>query len=143
MSLTTRINGINAKVFWIDAIGTVDLSADRRNLDVTREVMTFDAQAGNDMAAAKKATLYHYAATLTMFSTGTAGTASMNRIKEGSEGTLVWGKEGTATGKGKDGFPALVVSHNDPVPYPDGQEITVTFEGQGALAFDSRAGAAW
>lgn len=142
MSLTDRKLGKDAKLFWIDSTGTVEISGDRRSADITREVMTQNMEAGNDTAAAQKATLYHYAAEMTAFYIGTAGTAVANRLKEGSEGTLIYGPLGTAAGLPKGGFPALVVGAPMSIPFPDGIEITVTWEGQGALSFDDRS-AVW
>lgn len=136
MAFSQRITGKNAKVLFIHSGGTVDLSGERRNLDITREVKTVNMEAGNDTAEAVKATLYHYAAELTMLSAGTAGTATMNKVIEGTEGTILWGADGTASGKPKGGFPALVVSQNESIPYPDAVEYSVSFEGQGSLAFD-------
>lgn len=142
MSFSERKTGIALKVQFIHSGGTADLSGERRSLDITQEVLTVNAEAGNDTAAAVKATLYHYAAQLTMYTRGTAGTATMNGVKEGTEGTLVWGELGTTAGLPKGGFPALVVSQNKTVPFPDMIEYTISFEGQGALAFDDRS-AVW
>lgn len=138
MSLSQRINSIQTKVYWIDSSGTVDLSGDRRVLDVTLGVTTADMEAGNDLATAKKALLEDNSASLTMFSAGTAGTASMARIKAGSEGTLVWGELGTAAGLPKGGFPVVVTSFKQPMQFPDPIEISVEFAGQGALTYDPR-----
>jgi len=142
MALSDRKLGKDAWVGWIDGSGTVSIGGDRRNLDITREVMTTNMEAGNDTAAAQKATLFHYAAELTVFYSGTAGTAVANRLKEGNEGTLVYGPLGSATGRPKGGFPAVVVSQNRAIPFPDGIEITYSFEGQGELSYDENT-AVW
>lgn len=142
MSFSTRQIGKNLKVFWIDASGTVDLSADRRAFDFTYETETLEMAAGNDTARAYKPTLMALGGELTALYNGTAGTASMSRVKPQSEGTVVWGPDGTATGRPKWGFPAVVKTQNYSYPYPDAIEVTISFDPQGDLSFDGNT-AVW
>lgn len=131
MSFSQRITGKNAKVYWIDGSGTADLSGDRRALEISDSYDTVDASAGTDTARGMKPTLRVLGATLTALHIGTAGTATYARIDAGSEGTLVWGPIGTASGAPKGAFPAVVKSFNTSFPYDNNAEINITFEPQG------------
>lgn len=131
MSFSQRITGKNAKVLWIDGSGTVDLSGDRRALNISDSYDTVEMSAGTDTARAYAPTLRVLGADLTALHIGTAGTANYARVEAGDVGTLAWGPIGTASGAPKGAFPAVVKTFNTSFPYDGAAEVNITFEPQG------------
>jgi len=66
-----------------------------------------------------------------MFYTSDLGTANMNRIKDGTEGTVTFGWNGTATGQPKGVLPALITKSEVSAPFDKGIEISMEFAPQG------------
>jgi len=62
-----------------------------------------------------------------------AGTVLLDAVDDGTSGTLVISPEGTSTGARKITIPALVQSRAIPFAYDGLVEISVTFQGNGAI----------
>ena len=137
MAASDRLAGIDMKVLWIHSGGTADLSGNWRTLDVVRDSQMVDATAANDGGTYSKFLRQINGATLTSIFDGTAGSATMGSASiRGTEGTLLYGVEGTATGDPKGGFPAVVKSANLSHPYDGMVMVTVVFDPQGAELFN-------
>jgi hypothetical protein len=71
---------------------------------------------------------------------GTAGTALTTKFRVGTSGTLLWGPEGTATGKPKGGVVAIVTAHSKPFQYDDVVARSVDFQFTGDMLFNDEDG---
>lgn len=118
--------------------GSTVLSATQRTLDVTEQQETADATAGAD-------TYRNFVSTVKMIEAsaellmqdGTAGSALYAALIPGSQGTLIWGQEGNATGKPKKGFYATLVDTSVSYPFDDVIAMKAKFQMAGtALAFN-------
>lgn len=136
MAQSDRITGKNAKILFVDDSGTVDISADYRVLNVNRSIKTVDLTAGADDATFMKGTTKDYKADMEVLDKGTQGTTDWYRVREGVEGTLLWGEEGTAAGKPKGGLPVLVEKVDQGLGYEKEVTRKITFAPQGGLVFD-------
>jgi hypothetical protein len=139
MSFANRLTGKNLWVGWIDASGTVTLTGDQTAFSPDIDQRTVDMSAGSDAMRSYRAALKDFSATLELFNAGAAGTAMLRRVKEGSEGTLLWAPEGTATGKAKWGLAALVSKVSLKYPFDDAAKITIEFKPQSDLIYDGRS----
>lgn len=131
MAAADRYNGADMLVFFKTATGTADLSGDFRSLSVTRTQNTWDATAAADGAEVNKPTYKAFSATLDVFATGTAGTAAFNVATLGAEGTLEYAPQGTAVGKPKGSFPAIITEQPFSTGFNEGSMTTISFAGQG------------
>lgn len=131
MAAADRFSGSDLKVYFKNSSGTADLSGDFRSLSVTRTQNTWDATAAADGAEVNKPTFKAFSATLDVFATGTAGTAAFNIATLGAEGTLEYAPQGTATGKPKGSFPAIITEQPFSTGYDEGSMTTISFVGQG------------
>lgn len=132
MAIADRYSGKNLYVRFITASGTANLSGDFRKLTVNRKQQTWDATAAADGAVVNKATVKEFDASLESLYIGTAGTAAFNIASLGAEGTLEYFPEGTATGKPKGSFPAIVTEQPFSTGYNEGTMVTISWKGQGA-----------
>ena len=115
---------------WIYSGGTVVLSGDFRNMDDTDSLEIIDATAGADAHRDKLPYLRDGQLVITMVSQ-TLGTALYNALVPGTQGTIVYGEEGSATGKPKHTVAAFVSNRQRGQPYNDIVELSVTFEKNG------------
>jgi hypothetical protein len=121
------------------AFGATSLGASIRSFDVSEEMEKADSTAGADSYRNYVNTVKNISVDveIVMQSHSTGGSAILAALAPGSEGTLVWGQEGTATGKPKKGFLASVGNVSQAWPYDDVGILSVTFSMSGtALAFD-------
>lgn len=120
------------------SFGGVNLSATIRNFEWTHEQETADATAGADPYRNHVTTVKNTEATCELLIQDHAtGTAIHAAVKIGTSGTLLWGLEGTATGKPKGGFYAVVSQGDQSYPFDDVAVISLTFMCAGtALLFD-------
>jgi len=140
MAAPTRYTG---KDLYVE-FGGVDLTTGQRAFSVSREQETADTTAGADDARSFKATVKAYTATLEVLAdSSTAGTALLAAIKEGTEGTLIWGALGTTAGLPKSSFPAIVNSVAVTLNFDDASVYSVEFQGQGAMVEDELLGSVW
>lgn len=111
--------------------------ADYREFTVEETVDTVDKTAGSETDKSYIPTLKDATATLTYAYAGSVGTAISNLFKVSTQGTLLWGVEGTATGKPKGGWAnGIVTAHSKPTTYNDLVVRTVTFQKSGTVLFN-------
>lgn len=132
MAIANRMSGADLVVQFIHSGGTATLSGDQRVLSVEREQETADATAGSDGARVSIATVKKFSASLETHFIGTAGSAVWSAVLLGTTGTLIYGPQGTATGKPKGSIPMIVKTQTVEFPFDDVAKLTVEFEGQGA-----------
>lgn len=133
MAVANRVTGKDLYV----SFGAVAITADFREFTVSPTIDTVDKTAGSETDKSYIPTLKDATATLTYAYSGSAGTAISTKFQIGTEGALLWGVEGTATGKPKGGWQnAIVTAHDKPVVYNDLIVRTVTFQKSGTASFN-------
>jgi hypothetical protein len=121
-----------------------DISGDFRSFSPQETTETADVTAGNDTAEShvvlRESGTVSYTA---VFNSG-AGTAVAAALANMSEGTLIWGPEGTASGARKYSRAATVTSHSKTIDYGSEQtfDVEFTFNGGWILNYD-RDGYTW
>lgn len=131
MTVTNRLTGKDLYVGFIGSGGTANLSGDQRAFEVTAEQETADVTAGADGARAVKPTVQNFGASLEVLFTGTAGSAAMAIATLGAEGTLTYGPQGSASGKPKGAFPAIITKRDITMNFDDAVVVKFEFAGQG------------
>lgn len=129
-----KISGKNLYV----AFGSTVLSSTQRSFDVTEVLEQADSTAGADDYRNFVNTVKSIEATMEIvMSDGTAGSALRTAIYPGAQGTLVWGVEGSATGRPRKGFYATVVDASESIPFDDVVVMKAKFTMAGtALAYN-------
>jgi len=120
-------------VLWFtDTAGTVDLSGDFRQFSYNEANDMIDQTAGADANKTYIPGLKDNQSQLTaIYQKG--GTALLDAVTSGLQGTLFVSPEGTTTGNRKITIPAITASRNMAQPYNDVVELSVTFQGNGAI----------
>lgn len=136
MAPTQRLTGKNLYVGFIDGSGTATISGDQTAFDTGLEQETVDASAGSDDWRVFLPTMKNGSFKLETYYKGTNGTATLARLEMGDAGTLLWGPEGTATGKPKWGIPVLVTKNDYSFPFDNLIKVTIEFQQQGDLAYN-------
>lgn len=114
--------------------GGVTLHGDFRSLDVSESQEVADTTAGTDDYQSHVITTKAVEMSLSLlYDNATAGTAAATALANGTQGTLEWGPEGTATGKPKYTIPATVTSFDKSIPYDDAVSYDVSLTGNGAF----------
>lgn len=132
MAQTDRYTG-SALVVSFPTTATL-LETDYRSLEVTENVEAKDATAGSDAARFYKPGKKDASISLSLVDRGgTAGTALWAALVPGTNGTLTWGEEGTATGKPKHTVVCFVQQRKKSEPYDDIVEITIDFQPTAAV----------
>lgn len=109
--------------------GGTALQADYRSFEPESEIGTEDGSAGADVGRTYKTTLKDGKASYKARSiSGTSGTPEWITLAEGAQGTLVWGPEGTASGKIKGSVYAILNSRKLPNEYDKVAEWTFEFQ---------------
>lgn len=129
---------LSGKNLWVSFSGTT-LSSEMRSFDVNLAQETADATAGADEYRNFVNTVKTIEASmeLVMKEHSTGGSAIKAALAAGAEGTLLWGPEGTATGKPKYGFYARISEASETIPFDDVWTKSVTFQNAGtALLFN-------
>lgn len=119
--------------------GSTNLSGEQRTFDVTEQQETADTTAGADdyRNFANTVKMIEATAEIIMKNHAGGGSAVLAALALGTEGTLVWGAEGTATGKPKKGFLARLVDASQAIPFDNVYLLKLKFQMAGtALAFD-------
>ncbi len=125
--------GKNLNVRWIYSAGTIDLSGDWRQFSYNTTSDLIDQTAGADAVKTYLPSLKDSQCQLTTIYQS-AGTVALDAVVDGGQGTLLISPEGTTTGNRKITIPAIVASRNVSQPYADVVEISVTFQGNGAIS---------
>lgn len=107
-----------------------------RNFNPQLQVDLVDDSAGTQLSKTYIDALADGTSSLTLIYRGSVDASVLAVLKERQYGTLLWGPEGTATGKPKGGVMAYVQSRNQPVPYNELATLEVTFQHSGTLHFD-------
>lgn len=120
------------------SFGGTNLSATIRNFEVPEEQEMADATAGADPYRNFVTTVKTIEASCELLVQDHAsGTAVHAAVKIGTQGTLLWGLEGTATGKPKGGFLATISKSEKSYPFDDVAVIALTFTNAGtAVLYD-------
>lgn len=121
MSTTYTGSGLYLK------FGSTELAADYRSFTPSFSIGLEDASAGSDTGMSRLTTLKDGSASLTMRAP-VGGTATSAALEEGTEGTLEWGPEGTATNKPKRSVNCFVESFEETLAYAGVTEWSVTFQ---------------
>ncbi len=129
---------ISGKDLYIEFDGT-NVSDSIRNLDISEAQETADATAGADdyrnYVQTTKTIEASFEVVMKDYSNG--GSAIRALFSPGALGTLIWGVEGTASGKPKKGFYARLTDVSEAIPFDDVNTFSVTAQMAGtALAFD-------
>lgn len=101
--------------------GGTNISATRRTLDMTHNMETADSTAGADSYRNFVTTVKMIEASAEILSHthSTGGSAQVAALQAGALGTLIWAPEGTATGKPKWGFYAMLSEISPSYPFDD------------------------
>lgn len=109
------------------------MRADYTNFSVSQKIDTVDVSAGVDDDKTYKPALKDVSFSLELYNTGTAGSAIQSALQpDGTEGTLIYGPQGTAAGKPKYECLAYSTGYDDSYPFADGAKISVTLQRSGA-----------
>lgn len=111
------------------------IHADFRTFSTSEQIDLVDASAGADVAKTYLTALEDGTASLTLLDQtgGTAATAMWQLMDKGAEGSLIWGPEGTATGKPKHYVNAIVSSRDRSMPYDNVVELSFEFQFSGVV----------
>lgn len=125
------ITGQSFNISWVYSGGTVDLSTDYRNYSYTPSVDMYDQTAGADtsktyVTGAKDGQISWQH----VYQSG--GSVVVNALAEGTSGTLIVGREGTAAGKPKETIPAISQGASTNIQYNSLIEVTCNFQQNGA-----------
>ena len=125
-----EFTGANMYFQWVTSGGTVTLHGDERTVSLTPSVDYADSTAGSDARKTRIATLKD---TKVSFSgvAQTGGTALEDLLREGTQGTINFGPEGTATGKRKYVIGAFCGGGQFDFKYADVTELKADFTGDG------------
>ena len=137
MAASDRMVGTNLLVQFIHSGGTAEISGDFTNFTITRDSQMADLTAADDGGQYNKYLYQINSATLEAYHDGTVSKATVGSATvRGSEGTILYGPEGTATGSPKGGFPCVVKKSDVTVPYDNGVTHSIEFVGQGTELFN-------
>lgn len=124
----TAFSGSAMYLAWVWTSGTVTLHGDFRQFDWTPTLSLIDSTAGSD-------TFREYIGGIgeggdislsTVLQTGS--TALITALARGNAGTILYGPEGTATGKPKSTIPAISKGPAYSQPYDDIVEFKVSWQ---------------
>lgn len=134
-----KLSGKQLVVQWIGSGGTTNLSGAQRSFSVDEAQETADSTAGADDYRNYVNTVKTISASMEMVyqEIAAGGSAILTALALGAEGTLLWGPEGSASGKPKKGFAARVTNASQSMPFDDMMVISVEFANNGtALVYD-------
>lgn len=118
-----------------------------RTFDPGTETEFVDTSAAGNGLRTYAPTLRNVAPTMTLIADtdemGTAATEIITALREGAEGSLVWGPYGTTAGLPKWGITARVAKHNPSLTYDGETEIEIEFINIGSAFLFDGATAVW
>ena len=115
---------------WVHAAGTTVLNADFKDWNYSPSIDYVEDTAGADTHKHYQPGLKSGQASLN-FIHQAGGSVILNALKEGTEGTLIWGPEGTAAGKPKKSMAAICGGAVTTQPYADVVSVAVTWQQNG------------
>ena len=135
MAVANRIVGSALQIVWQTGGTVVRIDGDQTTFDVTWNSQSADVTAAVDGGIEEKPTLQEISYSLNSFYDSAQGTAWLN-VTPGTEGTLLYGPQGTASSNPKGGSRAFVTAKSPSVPFNDGVVQSIEFRGQGTMLFD-------
>jgi hypothetical protein len=137
MAIANRYRGKDLVIQWIYPGGTIILTNDFTKFDVDRQIDLLDASASNTLDKEYINGLKDATAKLDLFDiTTAAGTVLAAALVEGTAGTLIYGPQGTATGKPKAGFAAITKSLKHSLDIGNPVSLASEFQKTGAFLYD-------
>ncbi len=127
----TAYAGSSLYTQWIHPGGTTVLSGDFRTFTLTPTINLYDETAGADSHAQYIPGLKNATCSFSCVQQA-SGTALYTACTEGTQGTLIVGPEGTATGKQKITIPAISMGVTWNQPYNELVTIDIPFQESGA-----------
>jgi hypothetical protein len=115
---------------WVHSGGTVSMQADFRTVSLSPTIDFADATAGSDARRKRIATIKDATVSYSGLAQ-TGGTALEDALVEGTQGTIIFQPEGTASGKRKYTIGAFSQGGKFNLPYADVVELNVEFLGNG------------
>lgn len=124
--------GRNMYLAWIYSGGTVTLQGDERTVNWTPSTDLAEATAGTDTRKQRLATTKDIMCSVSgRQQAGTVGNALEDALDAGVQGTIIFGPEGTATGKRRFTASAFSGGFKSSYKYADITEFSVDFSGDG------------
>ena len=113
---------------WVTSTGTTVISTDSRNFTYTPTIDLIDATAGADTGKRNLASFLDSTMACEMLDQSDNGSAVYAEYAAGKVGTMIWGNQGTATGKIKHTQPAICMGAVIGVPYKDVVTLSVSWK---------------
>lgn len=120
------------------------ITGDQRSLSWDYSADSVDTTAGADNDKSSITTVKGVTISMTILDNSTAGSATRRALAVGGTGQLIWGPEGTTTGKPKYGCGVNLMSLSTEYPYDGEVEFDVEFERSGAWDYNYEdSGSVW
>ena len=119
------------KNLYLKFVSTV-LSAEFRTFETTENIGTVDQSAGDDAERTYLTTRKDGTGTVELLDQS-LGTALWAAVVPGTEGTLEWAPEGTASGKPRHIVNAIVSERSNPIDAEDVVMVRASFQYSGAI----------
>jgi hypothetical protein len=119
---------------WIHSGGTVVLSGDFRTFSSSPSVDLYETSAGADTHKSYLPGIKDGSLQVGLVEQA-GGTVLLAALREGIQGTLVVGPEGTAVTKVKETYPAICQGANRTQPYNNVPELSISFQQNGAPTY--------
>lgn len=132
----TAFSGSALYLAWIYSGGTVTLHGDFRSFDWTPSLALIDSTAGSDSFREYIPGIGEGGDIALSCVMQASGTALITALARGNQGTILYGPEGTATGKPKSTIPAISKGPAYSQPYDDVVEFKVAWQ-QSAVEVNS------
>src|SRR5512139_2745862 len=124
----TAFSGSAMYLAWVYTGGTIALNTDFRQFDWTPTLSLIDSTAGSDSFREYITGIGEGGDISLSMVLQTGSTALISALARGTNGTLLYGPEGTATNKPKSTIPAISKGPSYSQPYDDIVEFKVSFQ---------------
>src|SRR5512139_3664753 len=124
----TAFSGSAMYLAWVHAGGTLVLNTDFRQFDWTPTLSLIDSTAGADTFREYIGGIGEGGDISLSCVMQTGSTATISALARAAVGTILYGPEGTATGKPKSTIPAISKGPAYSQPYDDVVEFKVSFQ---------------
>lgn len=124
----TAFSGSALYLAWVYSGGTVTLQGDFRQFEWTPSLSLIDSTAGADTFREYIPGIGESGNIALSMVMQQNGTALIQALAKGNQGTLIYGPEGTASGKPKSTIPAISKGPAYTQPYDDVVEFKVEFQ---------------
>lgn len=116
---------------WIYSGGTIQINTDFRNWSYVDQGQWIDTTAGADTSMQEIPSYDTGQVTASFLLQSNMGTTTFTAFARGTQGTLIWGEAGTASGAPKTTLPAKVYQGTRTVPYNDVVSMDVQWNQNG------------